>query len=124
MKIRKLISKKVEAIDRKLDIQPLSKKRKIDLHITEGQSETHGSTSWLTLNNINLSSADKDMIFSLLEMSLRICIRGVARGRAQGAFAPPFFPESCNIHHFLPYKYQHQVVTAVFRVKNYHRIAD
>ena len=62
MKIRKLISKKVEAIDRKLDIQPLSKKRKIDLHITEGQSETHGSTPWLTLNNINLSSADKDIL--------------------------------------------------------------
>ena len=64
MKIRKLISKKVEAIDRKPDIQPLSKKRKIDLHITEtyGQSETHGSTPWLTLNNINLSSADKDIL--------------------------------------------------------------
>ena len=46
MKVRKLISKKVEAIDRKPDIQPLSKERKIDLRITEmyGQSETHGST--------------------------------------------------------------------------------
>ena len=62
-KIRKLISKKVEAIDRKPDIQPLSKKRKIDLHITEtyGQSETHGSTPWLILNNNNLSSANKDI---------------------------------------------------------------
>ena len=63
-KVRKLISNKVEAIDRKPDIQPLSKKRKIDLHITEtyGQSKTQGSTPWLTLNNIDLSFADKDML--------------------------------------------------------------
>ena len=44
--------------------------------------------------------------------------------KAQGAFAPPFVPESCNIYHFLPYKYQHQVVAVVFRVKNDHRKAD
>ena len=43
---------------------------------------------------------------------------------AQGAFAPTFFPESCNIYHFLPYKFQHQVVTVLFRVKNDHRKAD
>lgn len=49
-KIRKPISKNVEPIDRKPDIQPLSKKRYLDLHITAtyGQSETHGSTPWLT----------------------------------------------------------------------------
>ena len=50
--------------------------------------------------------------------------QGHSQGGAQGAFAPPFFPESCNIYHFLPYKYQHQVVTAVFRVKYHHRKAD
>ena len=47
-----------------------------------------------------------------------------SHGGAQGAFAPAFFPESYNIYHFLPYKYQHQVVTVVFRVKNDHRKAD
>ena len=50
--------------------------------------------------------------------------QGRSQGGAQGAFAPPFFPESCNIYHFLPYKYEHQVVTVVFRVKNDHRKAD
>ena len=63
-KVRKLINKQVEAIDRKPDIQPSFKKRKIDFCITEtyGQSETHRSTPWLTLNNIDLSSADKDIL--------------------------------------------------------------
>ena len=75
VKIRKLISKKVEASNRKPDIQPLSKKRKIDLHITEtyGQSETHNSTPWLTLNNIDLSSADKD-IFTARDELTGVCI--------------------------------------------------
>ena len=50
--------------------------------------------------------------------------QGRSQGGAQGAFAPPFFPESCNIYHFLPYKYQHQVFTVVFRVKYNHRKAD
>ena len=51
-------------------------------------------------------------------------VQGRSQGGAQGAFAHPFFPESSNIYHFLPYKYQYQVVTVVFRVKNDHRKAD
>ena len=50
--------------------------------------------------------------------------QGRSQRGAQGAFAPPFFPESCNIYQFFPYKYQHQVVTVVFRVKNDNRNAD
>ena len=62
-------------------------------------------------------------------LTLRV-LKALAQGRSQGGGhrghlpPPPFFPESCNIYHFLPYKYQHQVVTAVFRVKNHHRKAD
>ena len=64
------------------------------------------------------------IFFGLNNASGGSILRGVARGEHRGHL-PPFFPESCNIYHFLPYKYQHQVVTAaVFRVKNHHRKAD
>ena len=50
--------------------------------------------------------------------------RGVARGEHRGHLLPLFSQSHANIYHFLPYKYQHQVVTVVFRVKNDHRKAD
>lgn len=43
--------------------------------------------------------------------------RGIGRGEHRG-YLPSVFPEFCNIYHFLPYKYQHLVVTVVFRDKN------
>ena len=50
--------------------------------------------------------------------------QGRSQGGAQGAFAPTFFPESCNIYNILPFKCQYQVVTVLFRIKNHHRKAD
>ena len=44
-KVRKSIGKTVEAIDRKLHIHPLSKKPKIDLHITEIWSKQNSRPS-------------------------------------------------------------------------------
>ena len=43
---------------------------------------------------------------------------------SKGSARAPFSPESCNIYHFLPYKYQHYIGTIVFRDKSDHRKAD
>ena len=57
-------------------------------------------------------------------LNLDLCVQGRSQGGARGICPPPFFPESCNIYHFLRYKYQHQVVAVVFGVKSDHRKAD
>ena len=76
------------------------------------------------INILIRSGAQDDLSLELGGWSETTCtlyIRGVARGEHRGHLPPPpFFPESCNIYH----KYQHQVVTVVFRVKNDHRKAD